>query len=228
MKTPLPLLGLLLCLLLSSCLTLNTHSSIAEYARCFPAMSIEDAPEILRKNGRYYVRAENVNAMLRRTKLNGCIDLGPFATTIRNYRTQSRTGTYSWLPISADMATRLTRQGQTVFYSDLVENVNNNLRYHTATTPDGGTTHPITATLTYWRYNVAPLIISPEWQEKRKKAANSSPLSETEPLLPSGNYWARPAACLSAVAIDLPASVALSAASPAILFVALLCGQGPP
>lgn len=228
MKTPLSLLGLVLCLLLSSCLTLNTHSSIAEYARCFPAMSIEDAPEILHQNGHYYVRAENVNAMVRRTKLNGSIDLGPFATTIRDYRTQSRTGTYTWLPISADMATRLTRQGQTVFISKLVEDVNNNLRYRTATAPDGGTTRPITATLKNWHYNDSYLIISPEWREKCNKAGNSCPLSETEPLLPSGNYWARPAACLSAVAIDLPTSVALSAASPAILFVALLCGQGPP
>ncbi len=215
---------------LSSCLSLNTHSGIAEYARCFPAQSLDATSEILHRNGNYYVKAEIVNAMISRSKIDGTIDSGAFAAPGRRNRIQSRTGSYIWLPISSQMATRLTTKGQTVYMASLVNDVTTRLRHREATLQSDGTVIPISATLKDYHYDDS-LVISPEWQEKRNRACRSdyySPFGETEPLQASGNFWARPAACLSAVVIDLPGTVVLSASAPVILIGFVLCGYDLP
>ena len=216
---------------LSSCLSLNTHSGIAEYARCFPAQSLDTANEIQQRNGRYYIKAELVNAMIWRNKIDGLIDMGPFAAPGRRNRIQSRTGSYIWLPISSQMAGRLITQGNTVYVAELRKDIETRLRHRQATTLSDGTVTPITATIEE-SYADDALIISPEWQEKRYQASKQScyysPFGETAPLQASGNYWARPAACLSAVLIDLPGTIVLSASAPIIVSVGMLCGQGPP
>ncbi len=214
----------------SSCISLNTHSGIAEYARCFPAQSLNSANEIQHRNGRYYIKAEIVNAMIWRNKIDGIIDLGPFAAPGRRDRVQSRTDSYIWLPISAQMASRLTNQDKTVMMGELLEDVTTVLRYRQAIPQSDGTIIPITATLKdYQKRDV--LIISPEWKEKVQQARRSdyySPFADTAPLQASGNYWARPAACLTAVFIDLPGTIVLSASAPIIVAYGLLCGYGPP
>lgn len=215
---------------LSSCLSINTHSGIAEYARCFPAQSLDEASEIQNKDGSHYVKAEIVNAMIWRNKIDGMIDLGPFAAPGRRTRIQSRTGSYIWLPISSKMASRLTTQGKTVCMGDLTEDISIRLRHRRATTLSDGNVTPIKATLKDC-HDDNVLIISPEWQEKRQQANRSSyysPFGETAPLQASGNFWARPAACLSAVLIDLPGTIVLSASAPILVSIAILCGYGPP
>lgn len=217
-------------LVLSSCLSLNTHSGIAEYARCFPAQSLNDANEIQRRGGRYYIKAEIVNAMIWRNKIDGFIDLGPFAAPGRRTRIQSRIGSYVWLPISSQMAGRLTTQENTVYMDELLEDVETRLRYRKATTQSGGTVIPIAATLKDYQKRDM-LLVSPGWEDKLRQARRSdyySPFGETAPLQASGNYWARPAACLTAVFIDLPGTIVLSASAPIIVSVGLLCGYGPP
>lgn len=215
---------------LGACLTLNTHSGIAEYARCFPAHALDSVSEMQQRNGRYYVKAEIVNAMIWRNKIDGMIDLGPFAAPGRRKRIQSRTGSYTWLPVSSSMAARLMSQGQTVTAGELVDDVTKQLRYRSATHQADGTVTPIAASIEVYREESA-LLISPEWQEKHRQANYSdyySPFGATAPLQASGNFWARPAACLSAVVIDLPGSIVLSASAPFIVSVGLMCGQGPP
>lgn len=230
-KSPCIALVLILCALLSSCLTLNTHSGIAEYARCFPAMSVDASDELLLKNGNYYIKAEEVNAMMGRSKIDGMIDLGPFAAPTRYDRIQSRKGTYGWLPISAAMAKKLRTPGRVEYTGDLVADINTSLKYRRPTTPAGGTCSTIAASLQKHPYSIeCPLVIDQEWQERLHKARSGyySPFGATAPLQPSGNYWARPAACLSAVLVDTPASAVLSVSSPIIVAVSLMCGYGPP
>lgn len=228
MKSPTYLIPLLLCCLLTSCLTLNTHSSIAEYARCFPAWSTEHSAELLHKDGRYYIKAENVQAMQQRRKIDGSINYGPFVAVCYGDKIQSRTGTYAWLPLSTHMASRLSTQGA---YYDLVKlekDIEERLKTRQPLPEhSNGTIIPIVAKPSIQRKN-SYLIVSPEWDAKRKRDDYYSPFESAEPLNPSGHYWARPAACLSAVCIDLPASVAMSAALPAILLISVLCGNDLP
>ena len=229
MKSPTYLFLLLLSCLLTSCLTLNTHSSIAEYARCFPAWSTEQSTELLRKDGHYYIKAENVQAMLTRRKVDGMIDFGPFASLCGGEKVQSHTGTYAWLPLSTHMARRLSTQGA---YYDLVKlekDIEERLKTRQPLPEhSNGTMIPIVAKPSIQR-NDCYLIISPEWEAKCPLDKYYSPFDSAEPYNPSGNYWARPAACLSAVCIDLPASAAMSASAPILVIFSFLTGTwGPP
>lgn len=194
-------------LMLSSCLTFNTHESVLEQARVYPAYLVNPPQKVWEHTGKYYVEALAVECGGTRTKWGGVMDEGFFAAHLYEKFILRSKGERVYLQISPAMKHLLCHTRDTVDPHEIVQNWK--WKADGATLPHlpaQAKTHPVRCIMKNASRNYGRYLTGHE--QAALYFTRPHPCYRTT----SAALWAYPGAVLAAVVVDVPVTVVANAA----------------